>query len=220
MHLTWHGCQASTFVAWIQQQQKLLSKEFAVVQPRTGGLIGELPVGGRKFQHPLPQQFGEGHYHPPALGYGDQQQQQLVARLRIGGDDSASARPTGQVAFYRGPSASYANGAAVGQASISVNHAPPDQRRAYQQLQLLLQGGQHEQHLNQNLSDRCSSLDVEVRPPWIGAKAFSAAIQQHVPSAGLFEGLRSPAYGAGPWGQHWADESGLPANGQPDHLWQ
>ena len=81
------------------------------MQPRMGGLIGELPASGRTYQ--VPQQYGEQH-QSQAIGYGEPQQ--LVARLRMGGDDS-QLRSSGQLAFYRGNQApSYGNGLS-GQAS-------------------------------------------------------------------------------------------------------
>ena len=86
-----------------------------ILQARAGGLIGELPVSGRRYQPHHPPALGEGHCYPPQLGYGEQQQ---VARLRIGGDDAAPVPPSGQLSFYRGPAASFGNGTSIGQASL------------------------------------------------------------------------------------------------------
>ena len=68
-----------------------------------GGLIGEMPVGGRNFQQPS--------YGPQLLGYGGEQQQ-MVAKLRIGADDPSRQS---QLAFYRGQQPPYSNGAPLGQ---------------------------------------------------------------------------------------------------------
>ena len=79
-------------------------------QARMGGLIGEMPVGGRNFQQPS---YGN-QFNPQLLGYGGEQQQQMVAKLRIGADDP---NRQSQLAFYRGqqPQPPYSNGAPFGQ---------------------------------------------------------------------------------------------------------
>lgn len=86
-----------------------------------GGLIGEMPLGGREppparnFQFSQPGNFGEVSPYHNSGAYSAEQQSQMVAKLRIGGGDAASARNSNQLAFYRGQAPVYSKGMPLGQ---------------------------------------------------------------------------------------------------------